>query len=432
MLTLPPGIDPSKTFSPFDLASRKAVIAAVSGGSDSTALLVLLKDHLERFCPTSRLVAVTVDHRLRAESAKEAAGVGRLCAKLGVSHRILEWTGVKPATGLAASAREARHELLAEAARVENTDVVLTGHTANDQAETVLMRHARDVGRGLAGIAPATLFDGGIWFARPLLQARRESLRHFLRERQMGWIDDPTNVNERYERPRLRKTMGVSGGEHALAGALAVAADAARRREALGRQAAILLRDLVDRPTSGLLRLQPHFFQAAERDAAVYALRILLAVAGGASYLPDETRAAALHDRLAVGAAFRGTLSRVLVDQRKAGIFLLREARGLPSTVEKEACWDGRYRIVARPPEDGDRLRQVEQIDLRTVPESLVAAAAAGEPKMTADFRAIPVMAPWARYLPSFDLAPAHAVARLLGAREIPRPPFGEHIESNA
>lgn len=435
MLTAPQGIEHSGLFSPFDLASRGTVIAAVSGGSDSTALFLLLKLHLNRFSPTTRLVAVTVDHALRPESADEAAAVARLAAGIGAAHRVLAWTGDKPATGLAAAAREARHHLLAEAATAENTDLVLTGHTADDQAETVLMRRARadagTDGRGLAGIAPATLFDGRTWFARPLLGVRRETLRDFLRQRNVGWSDDPTNLNQRYERPRIRSKLAEGDGDTAVAEALAVAAEAAKRRELLGDAAAALIRKHADRPAPGLLRLRPDFFQAPS-EAAIYALRILLAVAGGTPHLPDEARAAALHARLAAGGKVRAVLSRTLVDLRKTGVFLLREARGLPAAGDLQAhVWDGRYRIAGSPtpPSRDDTVAERER---DPVPEALLRLAAAAQPELPAGRTAIPVLAPWARFLPSFDLAPARAVAELIGAPQIPAPPFREHIESKA
>ena len=431
MLTAPQGIEYSRLFSPLDIASRHVVIAAVSGGSDSTALLLLLKQHLDRFSPSTRLTAVTIDHALRPESASETAGVARLCKKLGVVHRTLKWTGDKPATGLAAAAREARHELLAEAAAAENTDLVLTGHTANDQAETVLMRQARGEtgrdGRGLAGIAPATLFDGKVWFARPLLPTPREALRDFLRQKQVSWTDDPSNANQRYERPRIREKLREADGEAAIAAALDVAAEAGRERQRLGNEAAELIRKHADRPAPGLLRLRPDFLRT-DAAAALYALRILLAVTGGTPHLPDEARAEAMYRRFAVEGSVRTVLSRTLADRRKTGIFLLREARGLPATneVRDGIVWDGRYRIASPQPPPRHLLPAGEK-NPDAVPESLLRQAAAAQPVLPPEWTAVPVLAPWARYLPSFDIAPARAVAELVGAPPAPAPPFMEH-----
>jgi tRNA(Ile)-lysidine synthase len=123
-------------------------------------------------------------------------------------------------------------------------------------------------------------------------------------------------------------------------------------------------------------------------------------------------------------------LSRALVDSRKAGIFLLREARNLPPAVEA-GIWDGRFRIVdaSKDPHPDPTYASAPQ---EAAPESLVRQAAAAQPAPATGRIAVPLPAPWARYLPSFDLGAARAVAELLGSAEIPAPPFHEHIESKA
>lgn len=432
-------------------------VAAVSGGSDSTALLLLLKLHLDRTAPSAKLLAVTVDHGLRQGSAAEAQTVAKLCVERGVAHRTLAWAGSKPSTGLAASAREARYRLLAEAARAEGIGLIVTGHTADDQAETVLMRQARDAGRefaevtgrGLAGMAPATLHDWREWIVRPLLGTRRAALRDFLRREHVGWADDPTNTDLAFERPRVRAALAGESIE-SMEGRLLLAGQAAVERSQLGAGAADLIHRFASQPSTGLIRLDPRLLSAGDDRAAIYALRILLATAGGATFLPDQARSEALFDRLKAG-FLRATLSRTVVDFRRAGIFLRREARGLPfaTAAVDNTIWDGRRQITLNDRSDalliaplGATAAKRLAIDDGETPASLMRAALAAEPTLQQAFEALglpqgepgspgfvvrPVVSPFARFLPSFDLAPARAVAGLIGASPLPPSPLRGH-----
>ncbi|MBZ9776417.1 tRNA lysidine(34) synthetase TilS [Mesorhizobium sp. CO1-1-8] len=440
-------------FSHIDFAG--GAVAAVSGGSDSTALLLLLKHHLDRTAPATRLLAVTIDHGLRSGSAAEAQTVAKLCATLGISHRILTWSGPKPSTGLPAAAREARYRLLAEAAQAEGIGMILTGHTADDQAETVLMRHARDegqghaemAGRGLAGMAPATLYDWREWIVRPLLGLRRAALRDVLRRQNVGWADDPTNIDAAFERPRVRAALACESVEH-VEGMLMLAGQAALERRQLGASAADLIDRFASQPAIGLIRLDPCLLSPGDERAAVYALRILLATTGGIAFLPDQARSEALFGRLRAG-FLCATLSRTVVDSRRSGIFLRREARGLPAAAAGSILWDGRRRITLNDSSSALLIASLGTAAAKRLatgegkaPPSLMRAALAAEPALwqageclglpgyglkSAMVEVRPVVTPFGRFLPSFDLEPARAVAGLIGAAPVPPLPFSGH-----
>src|SRR5438552_631797 len=129
-----------------DWKAAPALVLAVSGGPDSLSLMWLMARWRRSLARGPRLVAVTVDHGLRKEAAREARDVKRLARTLDLEHRTMRWRGTKPKTGLPAAARAARYQLLAQAARACGASHVLTAHTKDDQAETLLMRLLRGSG----------------------------------------------------------------------------------------------------------------------------------------------------------------------------------------------------------------------------------------------------------------------------------------------
>jgi tRNA(Ile)-lysidine synthase len=213
-------------------AHAPALVLAVSGGPDSTALLVLAARWRAALKRGPQLLAVTIDHGLRQQSAGEARAVKRLAVRLGVRHRTLRWTGPKPSAGLPEAARAIRYRLLAAAARGAGAPHVLTAHTLDDQAETVLIRMARGSGpTGLCAMARETPLEG-LTLARPLLDLPKARLIGTLEAIGMAFADDPSNRDPRFTRARLRGLMPVLAGEGLDAPRLALLARRLRRVEA--------------------------------------------------------------------------------------------------------------------------------------------------------------------------------------------------------
>lgn len=278
------------------LADAKALLVAVSGGPDSVALLALLAEWAARD-GRPPLHAATVDHGLREASLAEARAVGTLCARLGIPHAVLTWEGPKPETGIQARARAARYELLAgESARLGGA-VVVTAHTLDDQAETLLMRMAHGSGpSGLAGMRPR-VSRGQVEIGRPLLSIRKCRLVATAQARGLPFVEDPSNANRRFERVRWRALMPTLAESGLDAGRLGqLASRIGRLEEAVAERArkvwsdvaledvepsrvAIRFRDLLQEPEEIALRVVSHALDrvAGERLARLERLETCLA-----------------------------------------------------------------------------------------------------------------------------------------------------------
>jgi tRNA(Ile)-lysidine synthase len=229
-----PALD--RLFAPLQHAPR--IIAAVSGGPDSIALMHLLSRWNEGPLP-QKIIIATVDHGLRPEAAEEARWVSEEAAALGFSHRILVWAGEKPATGLQERARDARYHLLVNLAHETGASHLVTAHTLDDQAETVLMRMARGSGlSGLAGMAAERDRDG-IRHLRPLLECPKVALVDLCEREGWRFATDPSNRDERFARVRWRRLMPALAAEGLSARRLTEFARRVRQAdEALDVQAA--------------------------------------------------------------------------------------------------------------------------------------------------------------------------------------------------
>ena len=215
-----------------DLTGERALLVAVSGGPDSTALLWLAARWVKRLKRRPKLFACTIDHGLRPGARSEAAAVKRLAKKLGVPHRTMRWTGPKPRTGLQAKARAERYRLLGDAARRVKARCILTAHTLDDQAETVLIRLAR--GSGMTGLAAMVRITplGPFFLVRPLLDVAKARLLATLAAADVRYAQDPSNRDPRFTRARLRGLMPELAREGLSARRLALLARRLRRADA--------------------------------------------------------------------------------------------------------------------------------------------------------------------------------------------------------
>lgn len=332
------------------LTGLDAVALGVSGGPDSLALLYLFNDWRLRTNWTGRVLVLTVDHRLRAESALEADAVSRHCDQLGLAHRTLVWDGEKPASNVQAAARDARYRLMAQEMRAGGIACLLLAHHRDDQVETFLDRLTRGSGvYGLGAMAPdQPNGPHGLRLLRPLLALPKARLVEELAARQISWAEDPSNRNPDYKRVRLRIMAGLLAEEGLEPDRLAETARRLRRTaEAIDTWVARVWQEAVSEHPAGPLRLDFAEMAGLPQEVRLRLLARMIRRVTGRDTPLRLSKLEHLEDRLLAGDG-QQTLSGAIVLRKGGDLFVWKEAgRDLPASIclaeGASGVWDDRY-----------------------------------------------------------------------------------------
>lgn len=339
----------------------RAVILAVSGGADSAALLHLaarwatMRHRQNQTTP--RLHVATVDHGLRPESAREAQIVGSWAQNLQLTHACLPWHGTKPEAGLQAAARAARYEILtAYAVKLHEAPVAIAvAHTADDQAETLLMRLAR--GSGLDGVSAmarerSLAIEPEIRLCRPFLGIAKARLEATLQASGLSWIEDPSNQKRKYERVRMREaattlaTLGLTSEKLALS-----AARLSRARVALDHEVSVLQHNVLDVNGGAFANIERARLASAPEELRLRLLARVLKAFGGEAPAARLSEIEALSARIdAAGSRHVATLGGCLIEAAPDRIRVFREVGRVPLpqivlSKGSRKLWDGRFQV---------------------------------------------------------------------------------------
>ena len=346
------------------LGAFECLTIGVSGGADSTALLVLFDEWRHRANWNGRAYVVTVDHGLRTESAHEAKQVAVLCAKLGLDHSILPWKGEKPSGNLQATARHARYRLIAEHMRERGANALVLAHHLDDQVETFLDRLTR--GSGVFGLAAMQEDEGngpeGLNILRPLLSVRKAALQQVLTDRGIAWQEDRSNSDVAYKRVRLRALLSALEGEGLDASGLAQTAKRLRRaRDAMDHWVRTFWASHVVVHPAGPLRIERAAWQELPQEIRLRTLAQAIVIAKGSDYAPRLASLESLEAEILTEPEGRKTLGGTVVNFKDQAIHLWTELgrNGGPDIVQWSSkntlVWDRRFecKVKSRLEDEG-------------------------------------------------------------------------------
>lgn len=326
---------------PFE--TRPLLAVGVSGGADSMALAIAaLAWAAER---GGAVVALTVDHGLRAEAADEAAQVHGWLTTLGIEHHTLKWQRDGSVdSAVQAQARDTRFRLMFDWCRDHGVLHLLLAHHVRDQAETIEMRRRRSAeGEGLSGMALVSE-QPAARVIRPFLNIDPSDIRSFLDRREQSWIEDASNIDDRFERVRVRKSLpddttaiGRIGAEHAGA--------RAENDVAIARAAATCLTTY----PQGFVEIDLASWGALKQNAQCELVGRVVRTVSGAGYKSARHAVERLSVRMRDSGFSGATLGGCRLVRRGERVFVCREAAAAAGPVSvvpgRDQVWDARFRV---------------------------------------------------------------------------------------
>ena len=317
----------------FNKISSRKVAVAVSGGSDSLSLLILLNNWA--VCNNFSLTCITVDHKLRDESYEEAIFVRDFCDKIGVKHIILEWKKDNAAVAhgkIEDLARSARYTLMSDYCERESINIVAVGHTWNDQLETFEMRkNLQSTEFGLAGMSRVHSISKNVKVIRPIMIFTRDHLQKFLIHKKILWKNDPMNDDSRFKRVFYRKNIFSLDRKELINKSSEIKLFGKKRRD-IEKQAVCFLRENIIPETIkfGYMVFDSAKFLNEEDEIQAEILKRAIWNIGGKKYAPkiDKVTLKNIIELKKIK-----TLGRCLLKVTKKRIAIFRENRNLSQKI---------------------------------------------------------------------------------------------------
>lgn len=326
--------------------SRIAV--ATSGGADSMCLLYLAY----LFCKASKteLVALIVDHKLRAESTQEANKVAHFIKSYGIKVKILAWEDKKPTANIQHHARKERYKLLTDYCKAHGIKQLLVAHNLQDQAETVLLRIYRGSGvDGIAGINKSIKFNE-VEIVRPLLEVDRNQIERTLIQANWPWVEDPSNQNLKFERVKIRKLLAALPNKELWFKRIQLLAKNAKRtKDFLQQTTKEHFKQCIELNELGYATLDTYKFSKLHEEVGLRVLVKIFCILSGKEFKPRLKNVEKLFQKIHSNAAFIVTLGNLKIRTQKSTIVFYRELNAAEGELSLKPNswleWDYRFRI---------------------------------------------------------------------------------------